>query len=255
MENPTLATLFQDADERLKACEEQRLQIGMPTPQEIYWGGYADALCQAQGKLTRSNLDWLSEGVQRMFSKADVQKRLDAEIRACDACDLCKSRTQAVPGSGPLWTPLAIVGEGPGAQEDEQGMPFVGKSGNVLLGDGGLIPTIIGYKREHIAIRNTVCCRPPGNAAPNPEQIQSCSNYLRTSLLNIYPKVIVALGATPTSWFLGNDVVMGDVRGKLFQWEHMYVVPTYHPAHLLRNPSAKPAVEEDLRLVLKLLRG
>jgi len=244
-----------EAQERLKVCEEQRLQLGRPTPQEIYWGGYVDALCQIQGKLTMSNLNWVSEGIHRMFSKQETQKRLDEEIRKCDACTLCEKRTQAVPGTGPLWTPLAIVGEAPGQREDLEGIPFCGKSGELLFSPDGLFPSITGFRREHILIRNVVCCRPPGNAAPNPEQIQSCSNYLRSSLLNAYPKVIISFGATPTAWFIGTNVVMGDVRGKPFVWENMQVIPTYHPAYLLRNPAARELVEQDLKKAMEILRS
>jgi len=241
--------------ERLESCETQREQLGRPTPQELYWGGYADAILQLQGKLTRSNLDWLSDGIARMFTKQEVQKRITESILSCDACSLCKGRTQAVPGTGPLWTPLAVIGEAPGAEEDVTGIPFCGKSGQLLFSSDGLIPSVLGYQREHILIRNVCCCRPPGNANPDTEQILSCASYLRSSLLNVYPKVILSVGVTPTSWFYGEQIAIGDVRGKVFYWEGIPVVPTYHPAYLLRNSNATHIVQDDLKVLGDILRG
>lgn len=248
-----LSTLKNTATDRLIACEQQREQLGRPVPQEIYWGGYVDALCQLEGQLTRSQLDWASDGVTRMFSKQEVEKRLREEITNCDACTLCQKRTQTVPGTGPLWTPLCVVGEAPGASEAETGIPFCGKSGILLLGSSGLIPSEIGYQREHLRIENVVRCRPPGNANPDQEQIHSCSYYLRSSLLNVYPKVIISVGVIPTSWFLGEQIAINEVRGKSFIWEGITVMPTFHPAYILRNPSAEGLMRQDLQKVRELL--
>jgi len=251
-------TLEQDAVQRLELFEKERQQLGHASPSELYLAGYVDALCQAQGKMTRSNVDWSQQGVARMFNKSEVQQRIDSEIRGCDACSLAQHRTQAVPGAGPLWTPLAIVGEAPGKDEDEQGAPFVGRSGQLYLNpETGLIPLVTGYQRENIRIENCVRCRPPGNRNPNPEEVLSCKRYLRWSLLNIQPKVIIALGKFAASWFAGQEVAISAVRGKAMTWEGITVVATYHPAYrpLLQGvPSEIEKVKSDLQRVVEELR-
>jgi len=251
-----IRTLYSDALEILERLEQERRSTGHASPTELYWGGYVDALCRAQENLNRADLNWADEGVSRMFSKEHVQRSITRQIKACDACPLHQRRTNPVPGTGPLWTPLAIVGEAPGADEDHAGEPFVGRCGDLLFGkDGrsGPIMDVLGYARNNILIRNIVCCRPPGNRAPEPEEIHSCRRYLRWSLLNAYPKVIIALGATAVSWFVGETTTIGSVRGKTLTWETIMVVPTYHPGYLLRNPSAMDKFTEDLERVRGLL--
>lgn len=246
--------LLANGKERLSACKAQRIKTGFPNPTELYWGGYVDALCQAADIPTISELNWAEDGVKRMFSKPEVHKRLVNLIAKCEGCILHKTRVKTVPGTGPLWTPLAFIGEGPGAAEDIQGIPFCGKSGELLFGSNGLLEKVIGYTRENVLIRNTVCCRPPGNRTPSPEETLSCAGYLRASLLNVYPKVIVALGASAAAWFFGQHVQITAVRGKPITWEGITVLPTYHPAYILRNPAASTELCDDLKTAAQLLQ-
>ena len=243
-----------DALEYLGAYEEQRAQVGIPAPQELYWGGYLDALCQAQGKETRSNLDWSQTGVKRMLSKEAVATRIAADKTACQGCALHEVRTQAVPGVGPLRTGLAVVGQNPGKDEDTQGKPFIGDCGKLLFEPStGLIPSTLGYLRDHTYITNMCACLSPGNRAPLPEEVASCGKHLRWELLNVDPKVILCLGVVPANWFLGHEAPMKELKGKVLEFEHIPVVVTYHPGYLLRNRAATAGVIDDLKKVQELL--
>jgi uracil-DNA glycosylase len=135
--------------------ENERQQTGHATMAEGYWGGFTDALHQSLDLPVRANIDWASDGVARMFSKQETDKRIADKIRVCEACGLCETRQHAVPGEGPLWTPFMCVGRDPGKHEDECGRPFVGASGEFLFNSQtGLIPTTMGYQREHVRISN-----------------------------------------------------------------------------------------------------
>jgi DNA polymerase len=238
--------------------ENERQQTGHATMAEGYWGGFTDALHQSLDLPVRANIDWASDGVARMFSKQETDKRIADKIRVCEACGLCETRQHAVPGEGPLWTPFMCVGRDPGKHEDDCGRPFVGASGEFLFNSQtGLIPTTMGYQREHVRISNVNRCKSPGNRGPTPEEVLSCGPYLRWEILNVYPKVILALGRQAASWFAGRDVSIGDVRGKPLAWENSVVVATYHPSYVLRNDSPQDLVDKvkaDLEVALAEIR-
>ncbi|CAI09832.1 uracil-DNA glycosylase [Aromatoleum aromaticum] len=175
---------------------------------------------------------------------------LDADIRACTACRLCERRRQAVPGVGDRQASWMFVGEGPGAEEDQRGEPFVGAAGKLL--DAML--AAIGLKRgEGVYIANAVKCRPPHNRTPGNDEIEACAPYLARQIALLQPRLLVALGRPAARALLGVDVAIGAARGQVFRCRGMPVVVTYHPAYLLRNQRDKAKVWEDLCFARELM--
>jgi len=168
---------------------------------------------------------------------------LTGEILACKACRLCEQRTQAVPGVGDRQADWLFVGEGPGAEEDARGEPFVGKAGKLL----DAMMAAIGIQRgDKVYIANTVKCRPPLNRTPETEELAACFPYLARQIALIQPRLIVALGRPAAQSLLNTDIRIASARGKCFDYEGIPVVVTYHPAYLLRNPMDKAKAWEDL---------
>ncbi len=168
---------------------------------------------------------------------------LEQAIRACTGCPLHARRTQAVPGVGDRQADWLFVGEGPGAEEDQRGEPFVGQAGKLL--DAML--AAIGLSRgNNVYIANAVKCRPPGNRTPEAAEIAACQPYLERQIALIQPRIIVALGRPAAQSLLGEELKINAARGRLFDHAGIPVVVTYHPAYLLRNPQDKPKVWEDL---------
>lgn len=182
------------------------------------------------------------------------KERIIAPVRAealkCVKCKLCKTRKSVVFSDGSLEADLVFVGEGPGRDEDEQGIPFVGAAGKLLT----KIIEAMKLKREEVYICNVVKCRPPENRPPEPDEIAACSGYLQAQLLTIRPKVICALGRTAASALLETEAPMSALRGKTLEWKGIPLIVSYHPAYLLRNPAAKKDVWEDMKRVLAILR-
>jgi uracil-DNA glycosylase len=176
---------------------------------------------------------------------------LAGQARVCEKCDLCRGRKQAVFARGNPSAELCFVGEGPGADEDEQGEPFVGRAGQLL--DKMIVA--MGYARDEVYICNIVKCRPPNNRKPEPTEAAACRPYLTEQLALVAPKVIVALGGTAVEGLLG--VATAGITRTRGQWKlyraSVPVMPTFHPAYLLRNPPAKRDVWNDLQAVMKLL--
>jgi len=180
----------------------------------------------------------------------ETLEQLQAQVAACTRCRLHASRIQTVFGGGRGTSRLCFVGEGPGADEDRQGIPFVGAAGQLL----DRMLAAMGLSRDEVYICNIVKCRPPRNRKPEPEEMQSCRPFLERQLELVDPEVIVALGATAVQGLLGTTEGITRLRGrwKLYRGE-VAVMPTFHPAYLLRNPRAKRAVWEDLQAVLRHL--
>jgi DNA polymerase len=170
-------------------------------------------------------------------------------IGDCRRCKLAPGRKNIVFGQGSASAALMFVGEAPGADEDEQGLAFVGKAGQLLT----RIIESIGLTREEVFIANVLKCRPPGNRNPEPDEISSCQPFLERQIAAIRPKVIVGLGKFAAQWLLQTAEPITRLRGRLGERGGIKVMPTYHPAYLLRNPSAKKDVWEDMKLVRSLL--
>ena len=182
---------------------------------------------------------------------------IDEEIRSCTKCRLHERRRNAVPGAGSGSADIMFIGEGPGEQEDVQGLPFVGKAGQLLT---KIIQTM-GLSRETVYIANILKCRPDtpgqsaGNRKPTPEEMQTCIPYLHEQIDLIRPKVIVALGATAVEGLLGKTIGITRLRGQWRIYRGIPLMPTYHPAYLLRNqaPIEKRRVWEDMLQVMERL--
>lgn len=170
---------------------------------------------------------------------------LEEKYKNCTMCPLCQRRTQVVIGEGNPRSPLMIVGEGPGADEDRLGRPFVGKAGQLL----SRILKAAEIPREQIYITNIVKCRPPGNRTPTDEEMSTCIVILREQYKLIRPKIIVTLGSAPTRALIDPNARITQVRGKWVKKKGGLFMPTYHPAYLLRNPSAKKEAWEDFQKI------
>jgi DNA polymerase len=177
-----------------------------------------------------------------------------AEVLACRKCGLAAGRTQAVPGEGDPRAELMFVGEGPGRDEDLQGRPFVGRAGQLLT----RIIAAMGFDRSQVFIVNIVKCRPPENRAPHGDEVEACTPYLLEQVGAVRPRVLVALGKTATDYFIPNGKAMGALRGSFGTWHGIPVMPTFHPAYLIRNEgnkSIKKMVWDDMRRVMAFLAG
>ena len=170
---------------------------------------------------------------------------LDMEPRDCTLCDLSRGRQKVVFGGGDPDADLMFIGEGPGAEEDRQGVPFVGRAGELLT----KIIQAIGLERDQVYIANIVKCRPPGNRDPQPEEVAACRRYLEQQINLIEPKVIVLLGRVAAQTLLGNDLTLGRMRNQWHRVREVEARVTYHPAALLRNSSFKRPTWEDMQAV------
>ncbi|MGC8579976.1 MAG: uracil-DNA glycosylase [bacterium] len=172
-------------------------------------------------------------------------------VEQCNKCRLARTRIHPVPGEGNFNTELMFVGEAPGYDEDQQGKPFVGRAGKLLTD----IIKAMGMTREDVFIANVIKCRPPENREPMDDEIAQCSPYLFKQIEIIKPKVIVTLGRYSTTTILGLNKQMriSELRGRFFNYNDIKVMPTFHPAYLLRNEKDKKLVWNDMKLVLKEL--
>lgn len=182
---------------------------------------------------------------------------LRAVVRDCTHCKLCKTRTNTVFGVGNSKAPLMIVGEGPGADEDAQGYPFVGRAGKLL---DEMLRSIGRYRGEAVPekavyIANVVKCRPPNNRDPEPDEVEACRPYLDQQIRLLKPKLIVALGRIAAQRLLSTDAALSKLRGPLYEYgpENTPVLVSYHPAYLLRSPGEKAKSWQDLKRVHRYL--
>jgi len=179
-------------------------------------------------------------------------KILAETVRQCQQCDLCEGRIQTVFGQGSPTADLVFVGEAPGEEEDRQGLPFVGPSGQLFT---DIITKGMKMKREDVYICNVIKCRPPNNRDPLPEEKDACEPYFLQQLDYVQPKVICALGGHAAKTLLKTDASTGSLRGK---WHFYHGIPlrvTYHPAYLIRSPSEKAKTWVDIQEVMKVLNG
>jgi uracil-DNA glycosylase len=184
----------------------------------------------------------------------DTLEKISEDIGECKRCRLCKDRNKIVFGSGNPQAKLVFVGEGPGADEDEQGLPFVGRAGQLLtqMIEGTAAKEGIPLKRPDVYICNVVKCRPPENRTPEPDEMEICGQFLFRQLSVIKPKAICALGSTAAKALLGGRDGVTKLRGKWHKWNGIPLIVTYHPSYLLRpyNQNAKRESWEDLKKVL-----
>jgi len=181
-------------------------------------------------------------------NKEEQLKNVCQEMANCQLCQLAKTRYNLVFGDGNPHAQIVFVGEAPGADEDEQGLPFVGRAGQLLT---DIIVKGMKLKRKDVYICNILKCRPPGNRNPLPDEISMCEPFLKKQLRIISPKIICALGTFAAKTLLKTDIPISALRGRFHSYEGIKLMPTYHPAYLLRNPAAKKPVWEDVQMIMK----
>lgn len=177
----------------------------------------------------------------------DNWEELEQSIVNCNKCKLCTNRTNIVFGVGNKEANIMMIGEGPGADEDKQGEPFVGKAGQLM----NKALTGLGIKREELYIANIIKCRPPSNRVPEQDEAEACLNYLRNQVILVKPKIIVLLGSTALKNILGKEYSITAMRGKWIEQKGIYYMPTWHPAALLRDENKKIEFWNDLKEVRK----
>ncbi|MBI4335708.1 MAG: uracil-DNA glycosylase [Candidatus Omnitrophica bacterium] len=193
-------------------------------------------------------------GVREVFTNKRIEpageKKISLEdlkknAQECEACQLHKRRTNLVFGSGDPGARLMFVGEAPGADEDLQGEPFVGRAGQLLT----KMIEAIDMKRGDVYIANILKCRPPNNRSPLPDEIAACNHFVEEQIKAIHPRVICALGKFASQFLLKSDRPISALRGKFYEQNDIKIMPTFHPAYLLRNPNDKRLVWEDLKKI------
>jgi len=206
---------------------------------------------QPRKRVARRDAAPATEAAEAAEAAAAGWEPLRAAALACRKCALCETRTTVVFGEGAPDAPLMFVGEAPGRDEDRSGRPFVGRAGQLLTD----MIAAMGFRREEVYIANVLKCRPPENRDPLPDEIAACSTYLLRQVDLVDPKVICTLGRFSMRLLIGEEVGgITRVRGRVFRgYGGRTVVPTYHPAYLLRNPPAKREAWEDLKTILGIL--
>jgi DNA polymerase len=207
---------------------------------------------QAAGPVSTQNVQTTPDPVTFSRNAAETLAAVRADIGDCTRCKLhTLGRHQIVFGVGNPDADLMFVGEAPGADEDVQGIPFVGKAGQLLT----KIIEAIGMTRDEVYIANIIKCRPPQNRNPEPDEVATCEPFLFRQIDAIQPKIIVALGKYAAQTLLRVETPISRLRGQRFDYRGATLIPTFHPAYLLRNPSSKREVWEDMKLVKKLLQS
>ncbi|HKE31228.1 MAG TPA: uracil-DNA glycosylase [Candidatus Angelobacter sp.] len=198
---------------------------------------------------TRSSSPLFDSSLPVIQDKLSALRAISDDIGDCTRCRLHKGRKNIVFGVGNVNADIMFVGEGPGADEDEQGEPFVGRAGQLL---NNMIAAM-GLKRSDVYIANVVKCRPPGNRTPEKDECETCGPFLLRQIEVIRPKVIVALGAVAAKYLLAINDSMANLRGRWYDFKGSKLVVTYHPAYLLRDPRQKKEAWKDLQMVMKFL--
>jgi uracil-DNA glycosylase family 4 len=186
----------------------------------------------------------------RATGKKETLDDIRKDLGDCKRCPLHCGRKSIVFGEGNPSAELMFIGEGPGRDEDIQGRPFVGRAGQLL----NKIIAAMGLKREEVYIANVVKCRPPENREPKPDEVEACTPFLARQIETIQPKVLCALGMSAARHILQKDVPLSVLRGRFQEYRGMQVMVTYHPAYLLRNPSSKKQVWEDMQKIMAVLK-
>jgi DNA polymerase len=215
--------------------------------------GFAAQLAEAPGASAgTASVATIAIEPQPAVPSADAWERLAAEVRACTLCALHKTRTQTVFGVGRRDAELLVIGEAPGADEDAQGEPFVGRAGQLL----NAMLRAIGLPRGDVYIANILKCRPPGNRDPQPDEASRCTPYLSRQIALVNPRAILAVGRIAAQWLLQTDAPIGRLRGRVFRYGESGtpLLVTYHPAYLLRSPLQKATAWADLCMVKELLQ-
>ena len=196
------------------------------------------------------SLETLARWSQPAALMAETLAEIRSDLGDCQRCKLAAARTSIVFGSGHAAAKLVFVGEGPGFEEDQKGEPFVGAAGQLLT----RIIAAINLSRKQVYICNIIKCRPPRNRNPETDEIEACLPFLERQIAAIQPDIICALGKFAAQTLLNSDVPISRLRGRLYEYNGIKLLPTYHPAYLLRNPDRKREVWEDMKMLMKEYR-
>ncbi|NQU05010.1 MAG: uracil-DNA glycosylase [Calditrichaeota bacterium] len=213
---------------------------------------YFNQLAEEEPILILDNDQSHTDDLTEQADHSGLQK-LETNVSECTKCELSRSRNNVVFGTGNSKARLMFIGEAPGADEDRQGLPFVGRAGQLL----NKIIAAMGFEREEVYIANILKCRPPGNRDPQPQEVEACIPYLKKQIRLIEPDVMVSLGKVSAVNLLdlSPSVSVKSLRGRIFTYEDRPLVVTYHPAALLRSAGYKKPTWEDMQMVMKLLSG
>ena len=254
--NSNVINKNQKPTQRLRQFLDQQ-QTSRPIPKKSEPSGIISKQKKNDHVTTRTSLNpmKLDNPIQDFNAYTETEANSLEELRKryqdCMRCALGSGRNQLVFGHGISKSPLMFIGEGPGADEDEQGKPFIGRAGKLLT---KMIHSI-GIDREDVYITNVVKCRPPGNRNPEPTEISSCMNILENQMRLVTPKLIVTLGNVPTRALLPEIQGITKVRGKPVQYKNWTLLPTFHPSYLLRNRSAMSLAWKDFTMIASLAFG
>lgn len=228
---------------RFMADEGKQVDVTMSDVAEFRNASNAEAAsCNERPRGNTGKTKICSESIDNLESIATM-------ISGCTKCSLHQSRNKTVPGQGCQSPDIMFIGEAPGADEDRQGKAFVGRAGQLLT----KMIEAMGYRREQVFIGNILKCRPPGNRKPLPVEMETCMPYLKRQINVLQPKVIITLGGTAAEGLFDVNTGITRLRGKWLSFEGIDVMPTYHPAYLLRNPAAKRETWQDLQAALRRL--
>jgi uracil-DNA glycosylase family 4 len=219
---------------------------------------FSELVSEVKGHLLRQMPDipsWVSAAAKTKAAsqrdEVETLEKIRENLGECTRCRLHQGRTKIVFGQGDPKSRLMFVGEGPGAEEDRQGLAFVGKAGQLLT----RIIAAIGLTRDEVYIANIVKCRPPQNRDPQEDEITTCIPFLKQQIRAIQPLIICTLGAPASKTLLQTSDPISRLRGRFYEVDGVQIMPTYHPAYLLRNPSEKRPVWEDMQKIQKKLTG
>jgi DNA polymerase len=206
----------------------------------------------AEGSSPTASAPAAAAAVASQTTPSESLTGIREDLGDCQRCRLAGGRKTIVFGQGNPRAALMFVGEAPGAEEDEQGLAFVGRAGQLLT---DIIEKGLRMPRADVFIANVIKCRPPQNRNPEPDEILACAPFLERQIRAIGPRVLVGLGKFAAQWLLRSATPITKLRGRLGEWGGIPVMPTYHPAYLLRNPAAKKEVWEDMKAVMEILQA
>jgi len=218
------------------------------TLQQMARWGTAGLACSSESMATLAR--WSSQGGSPADAVSETLQSIRADLGACQRCGLAKGRTHIVFGDGDPSARLVFVGEGPGFEEDRTGRPFVGPAGQLL----SKIIAAMKMSRSQVYICNVIKCRPPANRNPQPAEINACRPFLERQLAAIGPEVICTLGTFAAQTLLDTTAPISKLRGRYHDYNGIRLMPTFHPAYLLRNPDRKREVWDDMKKIMALLR-
>ena len=238
--------------EIIKKLSEKKIQKNKPEPLTVSVQA-ENPVKKERPESTTSNLPPATRhlATQKTINKEPPSnmEEISVQISNCKKCSLFSTRTHTVPGQGNNSPEIMFIGEAPGAKEDELGIPFVGRSGNFLT----KMIEAMGYTREEVFIGNILKCRPPENRKPTAQEIEICIPYLKQQIAILKPKVIIALGSTSVQGLIGKTPAISKLRGQWLEFEGTPLMPTFHPAYILRNQSKKGELWSDLKKVLAFI--